>query len=153
IALTGASSPYYKSASVSFVLTDGADSASGLDTSTRTVTRESASLSGDSCGTFTADAGTFSSPDTAVSGGHCYRYTFRITDNVDNVSAAVTATAKVDTAVPTTAVTAPTELAGAGNQYYDSGTKTQFFRSTGSGSFTLGATASDTHTAVAGVAF
>src|SRR5207244_4290015 len=50
ITLTGANAPYYGSASVSFTLGDGNDgSGSGLDTSSRTVTRESASLTGDSC--------------------------------------------------------------------------------------------------------
>src|SRR5207253_2754279 len=125
----------------------------GLDTATRTVTRETGTLSGDTCSGFTADAGTFSSPDTAVSGGHCYRYTFTIADNVGNVSSAVTATAKVDTGDPSVSVTAPTELTGAGSQYYDSGTKTQFFRSTGSGSFKLTANASDSETAVTAVGF
>ena len=97
ITLTGADAPYYGSASVSFTLGDGNDgSGSGLDTSSRTVTRESASLTGDSCGSFTADAGTYSSPDTSVSNGNCYRYSFAITDNVGNTSSSVTATAKVD---------------------------------------------------------
>src|SRR6185436_1298614 len=38
-------------------------------------------------------------------------------------------------------------------QYYDAGTKTLFFRSTAAGSFSLGANASDTDTAIAGVTF
>jgi len=153
IALGGAGAPYFKTASVSFSLTDGSDTGAGIDTSSRTVTRESAALSGDACGTFTADAGTFSSPDTSASGGHCYRYTFTIADRVGNTSAPVSVVAKVDTAAPTVAVTVPTALAGAGNQSYDAASKTLFFRSTGSGSFTLNATASDTDTAVTGVAF
>jgi hypothetical protein len=154
ITLTGANAPYYGSASVSFTLVDGNDgSGSGLDTSSRTVTRESASLTGDSCGTFTADAGTYSSPDTSVSNGNCYRYSFTITDNVGNTSSAVTATAKVDTQAPNVSLTAPTELTGTGNQYYDGATKTQFFRPAGSGSFRLNATASDSETAVASVSF
>src|SRR5207248_2043841 len=90
ITLTGAGAPHYSGA-VSFSLGDGSDSGSGLDTSTRTVTRESASLSGDSCGTFTADSGTFTSPDNTVTGSHCYRYSFTIADNVGNVSSAATA--------------------------------------------------------------
>jgi hypothetical protein len=88
ITLTGTSAApnYYNTNSVSFSLGDGSDgSGSGVDTATRTVTRESASLSGDTCGTFSADAGTFTSPDTSVSNGHCYRYTFTISDNVGNV--------------------------------------------------------------------
>src|SRR6185369_5893061 len=111
ITLTGANVPYSGTASVSFTLGDGSDgSGSGLDTSSRTVTRESASLNGDSCGSFTADPGAFSSPDTAVSNGHCYRYTFTITDNVGNTSTPVTATAKVDTQAPNLSLNAPTEL-------------------------------------------
>ena len=154
ITLAGANAPYYKTASVSFSLGDGSDgTGAGLDLSSRTVTRETANLAGNSCASFSADAGSFSSPDTAVSGGHCYRYTFTIKDNVGNVSSAITATAKVDTAAPAVSVTAPTETAGGGNQYYDAGTKTQFFRSTGSGSFDLNATASDGDTAVTGVGF
>ena len=78
---------------------------------------------------------------------------FTIDDRVGNVSSAATATAKVDTAAPTVSINAPSALTGAGNQYYDAGTKTLFFRSTGAGSFSLGATASDTETAVAGVTF
>src|SRR5712691_1208903 len=155
ISLTGtAAAPnYYNTSSVSFTLGDGSDSGAGLDTSTRTVTRETAPLSGDSCGSFSADAGSFTSPDTSVSSGNCYRYTFTIKDNVGNTSAAVTATAKVDGANPTVTVSAPTEVTGAGNQYYNAGSKTQYFRPAGSGSFTLNATAADVHTAVTQVAF
>ena len=146
--------PVLRLCSVSFTLGDGNDgSGSGLDTSSRTVTRESASLTGDSCGSFTADAGTYSSPDTSVSNGNCYRYSFTITDNVGNTSSSVTATAKVDTQAPNVSLSAPTELTGAGNQYYDGATKTQFFRPAGSGSFRLNATASDSETAVASVSF
>src|SRR5207244_4126981 len=153
ITLTGASAPYFASSSLTFSLGDGADAGSGLDTSTRTVTRETGTLSGDTCTSFSLDAGTFSSPDNAVSSGHCYRYTFTIADNVGNTSAPVTTTAKVDTTAPNVAVTAPTELTGAGNQYYDAPSQTQYFRPSGSGSFTLNANASDGESAVGGVAF
>ena len=154
VTLTGPTAPYYGSASVSFTLADGNDGAgSGLDVSTRTVTRETGTLSGNSCTSFSPDAGTFTSPDTAVSAGHCYRYSFTIADKVGNISSAATATAKVDNGAPTVSVGTPTALTGAGNQYYDAGTKTLFFRSTGSGSFDLNATASDSDTAVDAVDF
>src|SRR4029077_20657817 len=53
------------------------------------------------------------SPDTSVSNGHCYRYTFRIADKVANLSVPVTATAKVDTDNPTVLLTDPgTPVAG-----------------------------------------
>jgi hypothetical protein len=131
---------------VAFSVSDGTDgSGSGVDVSTRSVTRETGDLVAGACSNFSADAGSFSSPDIAVSTGHCYRYTFTIADRVGNVSTSVTATAKVDTDAPIVAATAPTELTGAGNQYYDAGSQTQFFRPAGSGSFTLHATASDGH--------
>ena len=58
ITLTGATAPYFGSTSVTFNLGDGNDgSGAGIDTTTRTVTRESATLTGDACGTFSADAG------------------------------------------------------------------------------------------------
>ena len=57
------------------------------------------------------------------------------------------------TTAPRLSVGTPTALTGAGNQYYDAGTKTLFFRSTGSGSFDLNATASDSDTAVDTVDF
>ena len=84
-----------------------------LDLSSATVTRETGDLSGDSCTNFTADAGTFSSPDASVSGAHCYRYSFTIKDNAGNTSTAVTSTAKVDTDNPSVTLTDPgTPLAG-----------------------------------------
>jgi len=77
------------------------------------VTRETGDLSGGVCSNFTPDGGTFSSPDTSVGGGHCYRYTFTIADRVGNVSAAVSATAKVDTDNPSVSLADPgTPLAG-----------------------------------------
>jgi hypothetical protein len=33
-----------------------------------------------SCGSFAAYSGSYTSPDTSVSGGNCYRYTFTIND-------------------------------------------------------------------------
>src|SRR5439155_16178596 len=56
ITLTGANAPYFTSASVSFATGDGTDNSggSGLDTSTRTVTRETGDLVGDSCSNFSA---------------------------------------------------------------------------------------------------
>src|SRR4029078_13478555 len=102
---------------------------------------------------FTADGGTFSSPDTTVTGGHCYRYTFTIADRVGNVSAPVTATAKGDTKAPSISVDGPTPLSGAANQHYDSGSQTLFYRSTATGSFRLNSTSSDTHTTVQTVTY
>ena len=113
IALTGANAPYFTSASVTFTTSNGSDADSGLDLSSAAVTRETGDLSGNSCTNFSSDAGTFTSPDNAVSGAHCYRYTFTIADNVGNVSAPVTATAKVDLDNPSVTLADPgTPVAG-----------------------------------------
>ena len=45
--------------------------------------------------------------------------------------------------VPTVKVTAPTEISGAGDQYFDPTTRTQWFRPTAAGSFALNATVTD----------
>ena len=56
ITLTGADAPYYNAVSVTFSLTDGGDgSGSGLDASTRTVTRETGNLVAGACSSFSAD--------------------------------------------------------------------------------------------------
>ena len=151
ITLTGANAPYYKTNSVSFTLGDGSDPAggSGLDTTTRTVTRETATLSGDSCGTFSNDAGTFTSPDTAVSSGNCYRYTFTIKDNVGNTSTGVTATAKVDGGAPSHGTIAITGVSPAGIAYVGAGTI--YYRGSAAGAFQIQDPATDTLTAVASV--
>src|SRR5207244_12543278 len=64
ITLTGPTAPYYATTSVSFNLTNGSDAAggAGLDPSSSTVTRETGTLSGDTCSSFNPDGGTYSSP-------------------------------------------------------------------------------------------
>jgi hypothetical protein len=54
-----------------------------------------------------------------------------------------TATFTVTPDVPTVKVTPPTEASGAGDQFFAATTKTQWFRPTASGSFTLNATVTD----------
>ena len=54
-----------------------------------------------------------------------------------------TATFTVTPDVPTVKVTPPTEASGAGDQYFDPTTKTQWFRPNATGSFTLNATVTD----------
>jgi hypothetical protein len=54
-----------------------------------------------------------------------------------------TATFTVTPDVPTVKVTPPTEVSGAGDQFFNPATKTQWFRPTATGSFTLNATVTD----------
>ena len=148
---TLAGGPWYTTLSVPLTLGWGSDAGSGLDNTTQVVERDTAALSGGSCGAF---SGTWSTvtlvggADTTVVSGNCYRYRISVSDNVGNTSSNSTATAdaKVDTSAPTVAATAPTAVTGTANQYYSSGTL--WFRPTGSGSFALNATASDAQSGV-----
>ncbi len=150
--------PWYTTISVPLTLDWGSDSGSGLDNSSKVVERDSSPLAGGTCSGFT---GTWSSvtlvggADTTVTTGNCYRYRIRISDNVGNQSANATAAAdaKVDTSAPTVAATAPTAVTGAGAQHWDSGAGTLWFRPSGSGSFTLNATASDAQSGISQVSF
>src|SRR5581483_176916 len=149
---------YYSTLSVPLTLANGTDGGSGIDSTSGVVERDSATLSGGTCGTFSGSWATVTlsgGADTTVVSGNCYRYRYKISDNVGNQSAAsaASADAKVTTQIPTVAVAAPTEVTGAAGQYYDAPSKTQWFRPGASGSFTLNATASDSHSGVAQVAF
>jgi hypothetical protein len=93
--------------------------------------------------------------DTAVVSGNCYRYRYSISDKVGNTStpSAATADAKIDTTVPVVTATAPTATGGAGNQHWAAGSKVLYFRPSGSGSFTLNATATDAASGIDRVTF
>ena len=79
--------PVFNALSIPFVLGDGSDGGAGLNTASRSVTRQVASLTSGVCGSFSDDAFSVSSPDTGVMSGNCYRYVFTIADRVGNVSA------------------------------------------------------------------
>ena len=142
--------PVFATLSVPFVLGDGIDLGAGLDTATRVVTRESALLEDGACGAFSADVGTFTSPDTSVQSGRCYRYTFTLADRVGNASAGVTSTvAQVDTAAPAAPVQTVTET---GDDGHATGS-TLYFDPAGSGSFTVTSAASDDESGIDKVTF
>ena len=149
--------PWYTTPSIPLTIDTGTDTGAGIDNSTLAVERASATLADGSCGTF----GSWSTitltgeADTTVVSGNCYRYRITISDNVGNTSSPSTASAnaKIDTTAPSVAVTAPTAVTGTTNQYYQSGSKTLWFRPTGTGSLTLNATASDPQSGVDHVAF
>lgn len=100
---------YYTTASVSLTVNDGTDSGSGINTSTRTVQRKSATLSNGSCGSygsFSTISPTGSYPDftdSTVSSGNCYQYQYLVSDNYSYQATYTSAnTVKVDTAGPST---------------------------------------------------
>jgi hypothetical protein len=157
--------PNFSTLSVPLTLMKGTDAGAGVDGSSGLVERAAATATGGVCGAF----GSWSpvtlvgGADTSVVAGNCYRYRYTISDALGNVSSpsAPSADAIIDvTATPPTGTTgttgttgvtgttgatspltidAPTELSGAGDQYFSAGTV--FFRPAGSGSFTLNATA------------
>jgi hypothetical protein len=93
--------PWYTTASVGFTYGDGTDAGSGLDSSSRLIERADAPLVNGACGTWSSYSGSYTSPDTTVQGGNCYRYRLTITDKVGNTSTpAVSTVAKVDTTDP-----------------------------------------------------
>ncbi len=100
---------YFTSASVALTASDGTDSASGINTSTRIVQRDSATLSGGTCGSYTGTfstitpTGTYSNfTDSTVSSGNCYKYKYLVSDNSGNQATYTSNNvAKVDTAAPT----------------------------------------------------
>ena len=156
VALAGG--PNFVTAFVPLTLTNGTDVGVGIDGSSGVVERDSAPLAAGTCGAF---SGTWTpitlttGGDAGVSTGNCYRYRYKISDLVGNQSApsAQSADAKVNTVGPAVAVSAPTEVSGAGDQFWNATTRTVFFRPAGAGSFTLNATASDTVSSIAQVAF
>ena len=155
VALSGG--PDYSTLSVPLTLVNGSDAGVGIDSASGVVERASATASGGSCGSFGSYAAVTltSGADTTVSAGNCYRYRYLISDLLGNQSApsADSADAIIDTSTPTVVGAAPTELTGAGDQFWDAATGTIWFRPAASGSFTMNATAEDGESGIDQVAF
>ena len=142
--------PVFNALSIPFVLGDGSDAGAGLDTASRLVTRQVASLTSGVCGSFSDDAFGVSSPDTGVMSGNCYRYVFTIADRVGNVSATATSAAvQVDSDAPSAPTQAITESAADAHAVGS----TLFYLPSGSGTFTVTATATDAQSGVDKVTF
>jgi hypothetical protein len=145
--------PWYTSASVALTLDNGSDAGAGIDASSGVVERDSAPLSGGSCGAFSASWTTVTltgGADTTVASGNCYRYRYTITDNVGNQSAPATSgIATVDTSAPA----APTlTLTESSPHAYTDGS-TLYYSPSAGGSFTVSAAAGDPQSGIASVAF
>ncbi len=144
--------PYYSSLSVPLNLGNGTDSQSGVNTSSGVVQRASATLTTGTCGTF----GSYSTvtlsggADTTVTTGNCYRYTYRVSDNVGNQSAASAASA--DAKVDTTAPSAPTLSYSAMTNVVASGNVLRYLPGS-AGGLTVTASSTDAQSAIASYGF
>ena len=148
--LTGG--PWYTTASVGFSFDDGTDAASGLDPASRTIERAAATLTDGTCGAFGAYGGSYSSPDTSVQSGFCYRYRLTISDRVGNVATPVVSPiAKVDTSDPSV----PSLTLSESSAFSSVTGSTLYYNPQGSntGSFTVDATSTDAESGIASISF
>ena len=139
---------------------DGNDgTGSGLDTSTRLVERESGDLAADACTNWSGSWSTVTlsgGADTNVASGKCYRYRYKISDNVANQSAAsaVSAAAKVDTSAPAPAPSLTLSENPASANQHVSGTTLFYKGGAAGGSFKVTATGmADSETAIKHLSF
>src|SRR5262249_54219104 len=110
-------------------------------------TRASATLSGNSCGTFGAPMTISGNPAQNLATG-CYLYTLTASDNVGN-TVSISTTVKVDTSAPS----APAlTLSNATGSVAIKGT-TAFFWPSGSGSFDISASSADADSGIASYTF
>ena len=119
--------------------------ASGLASST--LTRESASLTNDSCGTFGSATTISGTPAQNLSTG-CYLFTLTGVDNVGN-SVSISSTVKVDTSDPSAPSFSFSNFTGTTSAVGNS----VFFLPTGAGSFDVTASSSDGDSGIAGYTF
>ncbi|HTZ05528.1 MAG TPA: hypothetical protein VMB53_07205, partial [Gaiellaceae bacterium] len=120
--------------------------ASGLATSTLTI--QSATLSGNSCGAFGSASTIAGTTSQTVASGNCYLLTLTGTDNVGNATS-ISTTVKVDTTGPS----APTTFGFSAltNSYYPGSGSIVYFKGGSAGGFTVTASGStDADTGVAG---
>ena len=143
--------PWFSS-SIPLTVVAGTDLGSGVDSSRAVVERAVATLTNGVCGTFGAFAAVSltGGADTGVASGSCFRYQYKATDNVGNVSAASTPSA--DAKIDRTAPASPTLLFTGFVNSAASGTVV-YFRPGGTGSFTVTAAASDRESGIASYSF
>ena len=134
----------YTSGSVTITTADGTDALSGVDASTAVIERDETNLVSGACDPFTGAWSAVTSPDATITAGHCYRYQYRVSDNVGNEAVYTSANVvKVSINAPSAPNLTLAETPGSPNQYVSG--STIFYSPTGgnSGTFTVTATVSD----------
>ena len=154
IAASGAGTTSYINSGTTLAINSRTDyaetqtaTASGLASSTLTI--QSSTFSGGSCGGFGAPTTVTGTTSQTVASGHCYLLTLRGTDNVGNQSSSVTTTVMVDTTGPT-APTTFTFGSLSGSAYWPGSGSVVYFQGGTAGGFT--ATASGSTDSDSGVA-
>ncbi len=128
--------------------TDYGDAGSGLASSTLTIA--TATLSGNTCGSYGSTTPIVGSPAQTEPTG-CYLYTLTGTDNVGNTTTITTAVI-VDTTAPSAPTLTPANATG-GAYYSGSGTTVYFNPAAATGSFDLTANSTDPDTGITGYTF
>jgi hypothetical protein len=144
---------YDTDGTVSLTKVDYADGDAGI--ASQTLTRPSATLVNDACGSFSgSDPVTITGgndPDALGTG--CYRYTLAAADNVGNQATTQSTIVKVDVTAPTAPALTLSSATGSG--YYPGSGSTIWFRSAAGagGSFDVSASSTDGQTGVASYSF
>ena len=148
---TGVGSSSYLTSGTTLTLsgrTDYSDAGSGIASSTLTI--QSATLSGNTCGSYGSTTPISGTTSQTVAGGNCYLLTLTGTDFVGN-TATISTVVKVDTTAPSApslAYSAPT------NAYYPGSGSIVYFKGGTVGGFTVTASGStDAETGVTGYTY
>ncbi len=130
--------------------TDFTDAGSGIRSSTLTI--QSASLTGNTCGAFGSATTITGTTSQTVASGNCYLLTLTGTDNVNNVAPTLSTTVKVDTTAPSAPTFAFANLGG--GAYYSGAGSTVWFRpGAATGTFDITASSTDADTGIASYTF
>ena len=134
----------YQTGSITITTDDGTDSQSGVDAATGVIERDSTPLVDGYCDPFPGSWITVTSPDSTIQSGNCYRYRYRVSDNVGNDAIYTSgAVVKVSTAAPSAPDLTLAETPRSAYQHVAG--STIFYNPTGSnsGTFTVSATVAD----------
>jgi hypothetical protein len=164
--LGGTGGRYSSSADLNLSLAKGADADSGIAETGARLLRASAplasadSIANGACGTYgeyeqvDGDDPAATISDTVPADGRCYRYRYRVTDNVGNPATYTSPDIKVSAGAPaslTPANATITPVSGTASQLVAG--STVFYNPAASGSFNVDSAASDATAGVANVAF
>ena len=134
----------YQTGSVTITTDDGTDALSGVNAATGVIERDSTPLVEGSCDPFPGSWITVTSPDTTIQSGNCYRYRYRVSDNVGNNAVYTSgAVVKVSTQAPSAPDLTLSESPASAYQHVAG--STIFYNPAGSnsGTFTVSATIAD----------